>query len=165
VLKAAVDRLGRPIRCAGTVEVGEHVDRTLGQGPAESADLFQTGWDTAADRGDQVLHHRLAPCSVGIAVCGDHPLVDAPRGLDRDVLLDLEERIESGCLLLGQQVLSGVQGPPGPVERVVLVAAVAVQVLLDPSSALVEGVAGQANDVEGIHDRAASGSSSTVADL
>jgi len=43
-----------------------------------------------------------------------------------------------------------VQGAAGAVERVVLAAAVTVQVLLNASSALVQGVAGQADDVEGV---------------
>jgi len=39
------------------------------------------------------------------------------------------------------------------VERIVLAAAVPVGVLLDASAALVQRVAGQTDDVEGIHDR------------
>ena len=38
-----------------------------------------------------------------------------------------------------------------PVERAVLAAAVAVQALLDAASAAVQGIAGEADDVEGIH--------------
>ncbi len=45
------------------------------------------------------------------------------------------------------------QGPPGPVERVILAAAVAMKGLLDPAPAPVEGVAGQPDDVEGVHHR------------
>jgi hypothetical protein len=44
------------------------------------------------------------------------------------------------------------KGPSGAVEGVVLAAAVAVGGLLDPASALVRGVAGQADDVERVHD-------------
>ena len=55
--------------------------------------------------------------------------------------------------------------PSGPVERVVLAAAVAVDDLLDPAPAPVQRVAGQADDVERIHHRDASGSSSVVAVL
>ena len=39
------------------------------------------------------------------------------------------------------------------VERVARAAAVAVEVLLDPAAAPVQGVAGQAHDVEGVHHR------------
>ena len=45
------------------------------------------------------------------------------------------------------------QGPPRGVERVAGAAAVPVEVLLDPASAPVQRVAGQADDVEGIHHR------------
>ena len=58
-------------------------------------------------------------------VGGDHPLVDAPGGLDLDVLIDGEQGRESGGLLVGEQVGPGVQGSPGTVERVALTAAAA----------------------------------------
>ena len=41
------------------------------------------------------------------------------------MLIDGEQRRESGGLLLGEQVGTGVQGSPGTVERVVLTAAAA----------------------------------------
>jgi hypothetical protein len=46
-------------------------------------------------------------------------------GLDLDVLIDGEQGGESGGLLVGEQVGTGVQGSPGTVERVVLTAAAA----------------------------------------
>src|SRR5690606_4213334 len=84
---------------------------------------------------------------------GDHPLVDAPGHLDRDVLLNREERLQARLLLVGEQVGAGVQGPAGGVERVALAAAVTVQLLLNAAAALVQRVAGQADDVEGVHHR------------
>jgi len=66
------------------------------------------------------------------------------------VALDSEQRGQPLPLLVGEQVVAGVQGAAGAVERVVLAAAVTVQVLLNASSALVQGVAGQADDVEGV---------------
>ena len=44
------------------------------------------------------------------------------------------------------------KSPARSVERVVLAAAVAMDGLLDPASALVQRVASQADDVEGVHD-------------
>ena len=64
-----------------------------------------------------------------------------------------EQREEPGLLLGGEQVDAGVQGPPAGVERVTGVAAVPAGVLLDPAPALVEGVAGKADDVERVHHR------------
>jgi hypothetical protein len=58
-----------------------------------------------------------------VPVGGDHPLVDAPGGLDLDVLIDGKHGRESGGLLVGEQACTGVQGSPGTVERVVLTAA------------------------------------------
>ena len=69
------------------------------------------------------------------------------------MLLDGEQRLDPAPLSFGEQVGAGVQGPPSGVPRVVLEAAVPVQVLLDPAAAGVQGVAGEADDVEGIHHR------------
>jgi hypothetical protein len=72
------------------------------------------------------LDHQLAARGwLGVPVGGDHPLADAPGGLDLDVHIDGEQRRESGGLLVGEQVGPGVQGSPGTVERVVLTAAAA----------------------------------------
>ena len=90
---------------------------------------------------------------VGVAVGGDHALVDTPGGLDGDVVLDSEQGGQALVLPVGEEVGAGVQGAAGPVERVVLAAAVSVQVLLDPAPAPVERVAGEADDVEGVHHR------------
>ena len=44
--------------------------------------------------------------------------------------------------------MAGVQGPPGPVQRVSRTGAVAVQVLLDAASTSVEGIAGETDGVK-----------------
>ena len=64
-----------------------------------------------------------------------------------------EQRLEPLLLFVGEQVDAGVQGAAGPVERIVRAAAVAVDDLLDPAAAPVEGVAGEADDVERVHHR------------
>ena len=76
-----------------------------------------------------------------------------PGCFDLDVLVALEQGREPVLLLVGEEVGSGVQGPTGGVEGVALAAAVPARVLLDTASALVQCVAGQADYVEGIHDR------------
>jgi hypothetical protein len=85
-----------------------------------------------------------------VSVGGDHPLVDAPGSLDVDVRLVGEQGVEPVDLLVGEQVCAGVEGAPRAVERVALVAAVSTGGLLDPASALIECLAGQACDMEGI---------------
>jgi hypothetical protein len=47
----------------------------------------------------------------------------SPGGLDLDVLIDGEQGRESGGLLVGEQAGTGVQGSPGTVGRVDLMAA------------------------------------------
>jgi hypothetical protein len=90
---------------------------------------------------------------VGVAVGGDHVLVDRPAHLDLHVSVGREQRGEPGLLLGGEQVDAGVQGAAGGVERVAGAAAVTAGVLLDAPSALVEGVTGEPDDVERVHHR------------
>jgi hypothetical protein len=87
----------------------------------------------------------------GFAVGGDHALVDPPGHLDLDVGIGGEQVVQSVLLLVGEQVGAGVQSSARAVEGVVLAATVPVDVLLDPAPALVQGVPGQAHDVERIH--------------
>ena len=116
---------GWTVAGAGPDEVGQYVSGSLAQGAAELGDLDQRPGDAGAERLDQLDHQLAARGWVGVPVGGDHPLVDAPGGLDLDVLIDGEQGRESGGLLVGEQVGTGVQGSPGTVERVVLTAAAA----------------------------------------
>jgi hypothetical protein len=153
VLEPAVDRFGRPVGGAGSVEVGQHVRGSALEGPSERGELGQGGRDAGADGVDEPLHRRSASAAVGVAVGGDHPLVDPPGRLDLDVLLGIEQPGEPLSLLVGEQIGAGVQGPAGGVERIVLPAAVAVEVLLHAAPTPVKGVAGEADDVKGVHHR------------
>ena len=83
-----------------------------------------------------------------MAVGGERGLVDASGHLDLDMVLVGERRGDPGALAVGEQVGSGVQGPARLVERVALEAAVPAGVLLDAAPAPVQGVTGQASDVE-----------------
>jgi len=71
-------------------------------------------------------HKSATAATVGFAVGGDHALVDGPGGLDLDVLVACEQRVEAAALLVGEQVAASVQDPPCPVERVGGAAPVAV---------------------------------------
>ena len=153
MFEPAVDGLGGAVGGAGPVEVGQHVRGPLLQGPAEASQLGQRGRDAVAEVVDDGVHELLPAGSVGVAVGADHALVDAPGGLDLDVVLDAEQGAQPAVCLSVSRSCAGVQGPPGPVQRVAGAAAVAVQVLLDPAPAAVQRVAGQAHDVEGIHHR------------
>ena len=64
-----------------------------------------------------------------------------------------QSREPVGLLAVGEQIGAGVQRAPGPVQRVGPAAAVAVQVLLDPTPAAVQSVTGEPHDVEGVQDR------------
>jgi hypothetical protein len=95
-----------------------------------------------AEGGNEGGHDLAPPGAVGFTVGGDHSLVDAPGGFDFDVSIGGEQLLEPSALLVGEEVRAGVQGAPGPVERIGGAAPVAVDDLLDPAAAAVEGVAG-----------------------
>lgn len=61
-----------------------------------------------------------------------------------------EQGVQSVLLLVVEQVGAGGQGPAGGIERVDLAAAVPTDGLLDLPSALIERLASEACDVEGI---------------
>ena len=127
------------------VEVGQHVDPAFLQCATEGDELGQrlrTRWLSASIS----YTIKLATTSpVGFAVGGDHALVDAPGRFDLNVVVVGEQRLEPLLLLVGEELDAGVQGAAGPVERIVRAAAVAVDGLLDPASAPVQGVAGEAH--------------------
>ena len=60
-----------------------------------------------------LFDQRPALGAVGVAVGGDHLLVDVPGHLDRGVLVGREQRLELAFLLVGEQVDAGVQGAAG----------------------------------------------------
>ena len=106
-----------------------------------------------ADGLDELGHEVASAGAVRVPVGRDHVLVDAPGRFDLDVLVGREQRLESSLLLVGEQVRTGLQGPPCTVAGVAGMAAVPAGVLLDAASALVQGVTGQAHYMERVHDR------------
>ena len=150
VFQPAIQGLTRAVRRAGPVEVRQHVGRPLLQRPAQHDDFGQRAGDTAADGLDEILHQLATLRAVRFAVGGDHLLVDGPGGFDLDVLIAGEQGFQASLLARSEKVQTGVQGPTGAVERIGSATAVAVQCLLDAAPALVEGITGQADDMEGI---------------
>jgi len=68
------------------------------------------------------------------------------------MLVGGEQHVQSRLLFVGEQVGTGVQGSPRSEQGIGLSAAVASSALLDPTTAFVQGVAGEPDDVEGVHD-------------
>lgn len=91
MFEPTVQGLGGAIRGAGPVEVGEDVSGPLVQGAAQHDSLLQSGGDTAADGVDDGLHADASRGPVGFPVGSDHLLVDAPGGLDLDVVIAGEQ--------------------------------------------------------------------------
>ena len=95
MVEAAVDRLGRPVGGAGAVDVGQHVDGSPFEGPAEvitSRRAVGTLW-LLAPMSCCISSWPLFP--VRFAVGGDHVLVDAPGRFDLDMLVVGEQRSQS----------------------------------------------------------------------
>lgn len=135
MLEPSVDRLCWSVAGARPVEVGQHVDSALLQCSAEPGDLDQRLRNSCAEVIDQLGHQLLPDRAVRLAVGLDHPLVDAPGGLDLDVGVVDEQGVESVDLTVGEQPRPGVQGAAGLVEFAV--AAVAVDRELHAAAALV----------------------------
>ena len=163
VFELAVDGFGGFVAGGGLVEVGVDVAGWLVEGGARLAQLARGGGNAFFEGVDGGGYRLLAlggvGVGVGVGVGRDRLLRDVPGGLDLDVVLVGEECVEVFSLLVGDQVLTGVQGAARFVQGVVLVAAVAVELLLDAASALVQGLGVQADHVEGVKHRGGLGTS------
>ena len=77
-----------------------------------------------------------------------------PGDLDFDVaVVGGERRLEASLLPVGEVFLPGAQDVADPVERIISSAAVAVDLLLDPSADFVDGRGAELDDVERVEDR------------
>ena len=94
---------------------------------------------------------------VGVAVGVDHLLVHRPGHLHSSVPLVGEQRLQAPGLLLGEQALPGQQGAARRVQGVAGSPAPPCGGLLDSAAGLVQGVAGELDHVEGVHDRPRAG--------
>lgn len=149
--RCSLDGFGWSVAGAGQVEEREQVCGALDQRSPERDELGRGSGNAAAQGVDDGAHQRAALGVVFMAVGGDHALVDAPGGLDRGVLVDGERHLNTSGMLVGKQAGAGVQGPPSWIERVARSAAVAVQILLNSAVGAVQGLTGQAHDMEGGH--------------
>ena len=88
MFEAAVDGFGRAIGGVGVVEVGEDVPGSAFERSAQRDELGQPPrYTRGGQRVDFGFHQGLTHVRVGCAVGVDDVLVDAPRDLERDVLL------------------------------------------------------------------------------
>ena len=94
MLEASVDSFSGAVAGSGSVEVGEHVRAAFLQGPAQGDYFGQWCRDVGADGVDEAAHQLSAWRAVGVAVGGDHLLVDPPGRFDLDVSVVGEQCLE-----------------------------------------------------------------------
>lgn len=136
------------------VEEREDVGRTSLDRAAEGDQFGQVLRNAGGELGDDALEDLLSCRGLVVPVSGNGALVDVPGDLDGDMVgMRVEHRLELRELMLLEQTEAGAQQPATPVERVPFPAAMPESLLLDALPGLVESVAEQLNDVEGVHHR------------
>lgn len=118
MFEPAIECFRGPVAGAGAVEVREHVPCPAFQRPAKRNDLGQRGGNAGADRADHCPHELFPSGAVRFAVGGDNALVDTPGRFDFGVVVRNEQGLQPVLLSVGKQIVPGVQGPAGRVERV-----------------------------------------------
>src|SRR5690606_474760 len=124
------------------VEVGQHVLGPAFQGAAERDDLGQRGWNVACEVLDHCCELLLRSSAIRVAVSLQHPLVDAPGGVDRGMLVCGEHAVQTVALAIAQEACASAEDSTYPVERIPRATAVPAGGLLDPLPAAVQCVTG-----------------------
>ena len=149
-LDEAVDGLGAAVGGAAGVEVGQERLAPLLQGAPEASDL---GDGAGRERDKDLLGDPPTGGEVAGLVGGAELLGAAPRDLDFDVaLVGVERLLQSGLLPVGEFLGAAVQDVPDAVEGVTGAAAVAVDLLLQPTPDLIHGGRAELHDVERVQD-------------
>ena len=143
----AVDGLRTAVVGAVGVEVAEELGAPLLQGAAQAGDLRDRA---CGERGEDLLSDGPSG-GVAVLVVGRADLLGAAPGeLDFDVpLVSAPRRVQPCSLSVGEVLFAGAQDVADPVQRVVLAAAVAVDVLLDPATDLIDGLRGEVRSARG----------------
>lgn len=152
MFQSAIEGFCRAVGGVGALEVGQDVCGAPLEGAPQGDDLSEGGGNAAADDLDDVGQLGSPGLGVGIAVGGHDLLVDAPGGFHPDVSVLGEDALQAGALLVCEEIHPGVQGLAHPVQGVPGPASMPGGVLLDALAAVVQGIAGELDDVEGIHD-------------
>jgi hypothetical protein len=80
-------------------------------------------------------------------------VVLTPRRFQLDVDVTGQQGVETAVLAVGEEVGAGVEHPAGIAERVGPASPMAMQLPLEAPSASVDGVTGEADRVERVHER------------
>jgi len=147
-LDESVDRFGAAVAGSAGVEVGQERRSPLLEGVAEASDL---GDRAGRERGEDLLGDP-ATLGRGLGVVGGAELLGAlPGHVDLVVTLVGGDRsLQPGALSVGELLDAAAQDHPDPVQRVALAAAMAVDLLLDTTTDLIDRGAAELDDVEGI---------------
>src|SRR5690606_22997426 len=154
MLEPAVDRLGRAVARAGTVEEREDVARAPLDRAPEGDQLGQVLRNPAAELLDDALEDLLPRGGLAVSVGGDGALVDVPGNLDGEVVGALVEYVlELRELMLFQQAEPRPEQAPATVKRITLPASMPESLLLNTLAGLIKRVAEELDDVEWVHHR------------
>lgn len=102
MLESAVDRHRRSVAGAGPVDEREDVRCAFDKGRSELANLDERGGGPVTDRMDYGPHRLLSERAIGLAVGGDHALMDTPDRLDHCTILVSGQVFEAGLLFLNE---------------------------------------------------------------
>lgn len=153
VFDASVNRFGGSVAGSGMVEIGHEVIGPTFHGPSQPLQLCEFIRNTATDRVDYLDRVCFGSVFVRVAKSSHDLLLDLPGGMDWLVTIVCKHLIQADPLFFGQGVLAGQQRFAGTIERVTAAAATVQGGLLGALAALIQCLAGQRNDIEGIHDR------------
>ena len=150
LLDDAADRFCPAVADAAGCEVGQDLLAPAAQSLAESLDL---GDRAGVERVEELLGELAARgLALGVVDRADL-LVDAPGDLNFAIgVTDRQVLVEPFALPVGEVLVAGEKGAADLVQRVVLEATPVQGLLLDAASDLIERLAGELDDVEGVED-------------
>lgn len=102
---------------------------------------------------DDLYHGGFPGVLVAVPVCRHELLVDVLSHLDADVIIGGEQVLETFSLSWPEQIQAGMQQPAGLVERIMLVASMPMNLLLDPLTGHIQSITCKLDDMERVHDR------------
>ena len=152
VLEPTIDRFGGPIRRSGPGEECQHVGCASFQCSSQPPQLRQTSRQSCRQDIDDSLQELLAFATVLSPVSSHDVLIDGPGDFDLGEVRISKETDNPFLLPPCEQVRARVQRPPCPIQRIRSSSTMSSCLLLDAAANVIEGITGEFDDVEWVHD-------------